>query len=87
MSAISTVPPEGHPVVSSGSGLKKLKNANLPNDKPLRKMLGASIFVLAVGLGSGEFVIFPLPDDPVRICTDVGSLDRHFLPIRNQYGN
>ena len=47
------------PSVRPDSNGPRLAARALPDPVPLRKMLGPSVLLLAVSLGSGEFVIFP----------------------------
>ncbi len=45
--------------VLPGRGLPALGSRDMPLPVPLRKMLGPSILLLGVSLGSGEFIVFP----------------------------
>jgi hypothetical protein len=54
-----TRPPEPHGFELPSKNLPAVESRDLPEPVPFRKVVGASVIILATAIGSGEFVLWP----------------------------
>ena len=54
-----TRPPEPHGFELPSRYLPAVETRDLPEPVPFRKVVGASVIILATAIGSGEFVLWP----------------------------